>query len=126
MTTVSLVAQLTAVSNSLTRGHQICCWDGCIRPFSFLPELFNCCWPCAVHSVLQVTNPTRKIPVGLNMEIVGVINRSSASYPSIGISVVKMVPDITMVTWGFPRLGTTCPHLHTADERWKQWILEVC
>jgi len=36
MTAVSCMAQLTAVSSWLTSGHQICCWDGCARPFSFL------------------------------------------------------------------------------------------
>jgi hypothetical protein len=50
------------------------------------------------------SNPTRKSQVGLNLAIVGgggVLDRSSASYSSVGKSVVKIGPDITMVMWGF-------------------------
>jgi hypothetical protein len=36
MSTISFMAQLTAVNNWLTSGHWSCCWDGCTRPFNFL------------------------------------------------------------------------------------------
>jgi hypothetical protein len=40
MTTVSFVAQLTAVSNWLTSGHQICCWASCgSRSISYCMEM---------------------------------------------------------------------------------------
>jgi len=52
MTTVSLVAQLTAVSHWLTSSYQSCCWNNCARPFNFLPKLLKCCWLCVLHCVL--------------------------------------------------------------------------
>lgn len=76
------------------------------------------------------SNPKRKSHVGLNQEIVGgegagggVLNRSSASYPSAGKCSVKTSPDILMVIWGYPVL-LICPRLHTSDKRREEWIVE--
>lgn len=44
-----------ALSNWLTNDHWSCCWNGCARLFSFLPELLQCCWLCAVQDILNVT-----------------------------------------------------------------------
>jgi hypothetical protein len=89
MTNISFVAQLTAVSSWLTSGHQSCCSKGCTpRPSRY---------------------PTRKSLVGLNLAIVGGTQYISASYPSVGKSVVKISPDITMVMWRCPVL--LIPHV---------------
>jgi hypothetical protein len=75
-----------------------------------LEELLASC--CTLH---PSSNPTRKSQVGLNLVITGVLNRSSASYPSVKKGVVKIGPDIMMVRWECPILFI--PHVLISTEQ---------
>jgi hypothetical protein len=127
MTTVSFMAELTAVSNWLIyykwTPNLLLGWLCKTDQFrgGGLEVLLALC--CAPH---PSSNLTRKSLVGLNLAIVGGGTQHILFVMSIGRE--KCCQDRT---WhqdgnvGVPRLvDTTCPHLHTADERREQEFLK--